>query len=179
MIQSTHISPTSLQQYLHKGFVEILGIDEPTLDSKNPALGINAQYGKQFARGIGIRAGRAGFNYWLKDYFELEKWDESDFRFLATKKKITHGLVDICDWFAKVQNEEFSLQELDKEWIISVVSIGANEQQTDPVCDFFLGFIQEFTSWAGLGKFYRVEELRCRACDSSRCQFKVAKQPID
>jgi len=129
-------------------------------------------------RGILHRAGRAGFYYWMKNASGMLNWNDPDFKFSPIKKKITLGLHLICDMINAEKGKLLLLENQPDHWVILTLPI-ANHAITSPMmnCNYLSGFLQEFTSWAGLGKFYRVTTLQ--QDNGVCCRICIDKKPID
>jgi len=133
-----------------------------------------------FVQGMLHRAGRAGFYYWLRQPDVLQKAQDPGFRFSPVKKKIYTGLQWICDCFTNGNEIPLSLDQTAEGWIISVQRNRA-EKVKCPWLDFhyLAGFCQEFASWAGLGKFYRVRILEDLEDPQILAKIIIQKDPID
>lgn len=127
-------------------------------------------------RGTLHRAGRAGFYHWHEQHRERLGWDERDFRYAPVKRKMSLGLADICSFMASEKGSSIVLQEQRDRWLLDFRpqpgSISLNG-------DYLAGFVQEFCSWAGLGKFYRVK-IDCDENSADKtCQIILFKDPLD
>lgn len=156
------------------GVVEIIG--EDALDA---FLGKVADTPQDLTvRGILRRAGRAGFYYWLKQQL-TRRWFGADFRFAPVKKKISSGFADICTSF---EAEHGALVKLDNQanaWQFVLDNRLAGQAAPALTCDYIAGFLQEFASWAGLGKAYQVCEETCVLRGDPACRIVILKNPLD
>lgn len=132
--------------------------------------------GKLIVRGTLHRAGRAGFYHWHEQRRGILGWDDQNFRFATVKKKISIGLEKICEIFTSENGAAVNLHDQSDRWIIELAP------QSGSVIfngDYLAGFIQEFSSWAGLGKFYCVK-LECdNLGEHETCRIILFKDPLD
>ncbi len=127
-------------------------------------------------RGTLHRAGRAGFYHWHEKHREMLGWDEPAFRFSPVKKKIALGLNSICEKISMEKSIPIQLENLKSHWIIEVnPQPGSASLQSD----YLAGFVQEFCSWAGLGKFYRVASEQETVTETDKYRIKIFKDPLD
>jgi len=133
-----------------------------------------------FVQGMLHRAGRAGFYYWLRQPDVLQKAQNPVFRFSPVKKKIFTGLQWICECFTNENEIPLTLDQTPEGWTI-LVQRNQAEEKICPRLDFhyIAGFCQEFASWAGLGKFYRVRINENPAENGIMAKIIIQKDPID
>lgn len=152
--------------------VDIVGQDE----AAEYKTGLVQQTEDLLVRGILHRAGRAGFYHWKNQQRELLDWDEPTFRFSPVKKKIGLGLDSICKTLRVEKRVIITIQSLKSHWLIEV----HNQQGSSTLQgDYLAGFVQEFCSWAGLGKFYRVVLERENLTSPGDFRIKIFKDPLD
>jgi hypothetical protein len=151
--------------------VELLGEEEFSRFNSQPDL-----YGDLLARGILRRAGRAGFHQWRELRRDILGWQETSFRFTPLKKKIRLGLEKICEVIGIEKNVTLTLHDLKDRWRIDVRPTG---RDSDLAEDYLAGFVQEFCSWTGLGKFYRVTIINADATHENEYSIVIVKAPID
>jgi hypothetical protein len=175
--------------YLFDALLEIIGVEElSTLDHEVRYKGSESdqskiidrmitKYGENLARGMLIRAGRAGFYYWMRGNAEQCGWSTTDFRLLPTRTKIKRGLNDLVTWWQDQKLARFSVENTPEEWQIDYQPI--DPQRTGLYCCYFLGIFQEFFSWAGSGKFYPAVESECGRGVEKHHFLNIAKQPLD
>jgi predicted hydrocarbon binding protein len=142
---------------------------------------MNELYGPTGARGIAMCSGKAGFKYILKQQSKQLGFESDAFRFLPGKYKLKRGLSLLADWMMEIYHEGIQIENADKHWLFNIT--GCYEcsgfQSSTKMCDFTAGLLQEFMSWAGGGKYYRIEELSCRGQGDELCSFQIDKNPID
>ena len=166
-------SPGSLSlDYETLSLVELLGSEE--------VPGFQKQLAKNpddlMVRGTLHRAGRAGFYHWLEQHREMLGWDEPAFRFTAVRQKIAIGLGKICEVIVTEKGVPVQLVDLTDRWAIEVSS---PQRGGIHHADYLAGFVQEFGSWAGLGKFYRVKVVANETGGRESYRVVLFKAPID
>jgi len=169
MAEQTPDLPETVNHFF-EGLVEILG--EPNANlflTSHQAVQSDPQ-----TRGILIKAGRAGFYYWLRKNLDAMGWNDPMFRLRPVKKKIASGLKDICQHLEKETKQALSLEDSPKIWQITIS--GASESLP---CSYIWGFVQEYTRWAGNGRFYEVREKSCSLNGNSQCELVIKKEPQD
>jgi|GEM_PF-690140 hypothetical protein len=173
----TDIAPASstLDYELHS-LEEILGV-EASRDFQS-RLPLSPE--DLLTRGILHRAGRAGFHYWMKNARGRLKWHDPEFRFSPIKKKIAQGLQLICDMINEEKGQLLLFENQPDHWEVLILP-NANKEITSPMMNsnYLSGFLQEFTSWAGLGKFYRVTTSNIQKENGLCCCICIEKKPID
>jgi hypothetical protein len=127
-------------------------------------------------RGMLHRAGRAGFYHWVEQYRDIIGWDERAFRHSPVKTKISIGLGKICEIVGNEKGFKLQLQEDSTHWLIEIQSQPGSSLQYS---DYLAGLVQEFCSWAGLGKFYRVKLDGENNAERKTRQIILLKDPID
>jgi hypothetical protein len=127
-------------------------------------------------RGTLHRAGRAGFYHWHEQRRESLGWEDRDFRYSPVKRKISLGLAKICGFMTNEKGVSIELQEQRELWLINFApqpgSLSLNGE-------YLAGFVQEFCSWAGLGKFYSVKVDCDNASTDKTCRILLYKEPLD
>lgn len=153
-----------------RGLTEILGIkDTDEFITANRMVQNDPQ-----TRGILIKAGRAGFYHWLRQNLETTGWNDPSFRFQPVKKKISSGLQSICLNLEKGTETHIKFENSSNIWNIEI----SGSIESLP-CSYLWGFAQEFTRWAGIGRFYEVRESSCRLEGYSCCGLSIKKVPQD
>ena len=161
------------------GLNEVIGMDETVRFARS----IREQKFTQTSletQGILIMAGRAGFNYWLMHNYEAVGWDSTEFRLQPVKKKIAAGLERLCAHLEVETGVKILFANEEKSWKISTFPGAVITQGKDKFpCSYLWGFVQEFCRWAGLGKFYAVNEICCTKNNCDHCEIIIHKEPID
>jgi predicted hydrocarbon binding protein len=137
-------------------------------------------YGPGGARGLLICSGRAAFKYLLKQEGKSLGFDTPQFRLLPSRSKLKRGLHQIADWMQRSSGDAVTIVSEEKHWLYQVADGAArNPESKENNCDFTVGLLQEFLSWAGGGKFYRVKESTCRHDGAACCTFIIDKFPLE
>ena len=156
------------------GLVEILGSE--TIDSFCQLM--ESTPDDPFVLGILRRAGRAGFYYWLKHEGDgFEKYD-GDFRFSPVKKKILNGLRYLGDLLARNMALIAELRDAEKSWEVRLTSrelVGLSPLETS----YLAGFLQEFASWAGMGRHYQVLIEHTGNVSATSSHISIFKEPVE
>jgi hypothetical protein len=161
------------------GLNEVIGVDETVRFSRSMHER-KFTHGSQETQGILIMAGRAGFNYWLKNNYEAVGWDSAEFRFQPVKKKIATGLERLCTRLEEETGSKINFTNEEKKWKISIYPGTVIDQHSyEFPCGYLWGFVQEFCRWAGLGKFYAVNEICCTKENCDHCELIILKESID
>lgn len=170
--------------FIEHGLTEIFGQDYFTLQQQNEteqSTLINLRessfrnLGQPETRGMYVRAGRAAFYYWMRQYAKSLGWLEVEFRLLPAPARIKRALTDALQWF---ETENFLKGELvvtDNSWQIAVNGLVGDGVRLE--CNTFIGMVQELACWAGAGKFYPAREIECQADGAERCLFEINKLP--
>jgi predicted hydrocarbon binding protein len=138
---------------------------------------MDSLYGMTGARGVALCSGRAAFKHLLSEQSQQLGFDNEDFRFLPGGLKLKKGLVLLANWMEKAYRESIQLEALESHWVFQISN--CLECGFGGMCDFTAGLLQEFMSWAGGGKFYRVSEISCQNRGQDCCRFQIDKKPIE
>lgn len=166
--QTADLTPSF--NHFFEGLVEILG-------KQNAEVFLSSQQAQQNdpqTRGTLIKVGRAGFYYWLRQNLDASGWNDPMFRLRPVKKKIASGLRDICLNLESETKQQISLEDSQKIWQINL----GNSPEALP-CSYIWGFVQEYTRWAGNGRFYEVREKSCKFYGNNQCELVIKKEPQD
>lgn len=181
-MESITTSPFSSHQpvtHFTAGLNEVIGVDESVKFARSLRMRKLTQ-GSLETQGILIMAGRAGFNYWLKSNYEAVGWDSSEFRLQPVKTKIGAGLEKLCAQLEEETGAKFDFTKEEMSWKISVYPGAVIDHRLNEIpCSYLWGFVQEFCRWAGLGKFYAVNENYCSKKNCDHCEIIIHKEPID
>jgi hypothetical protein len=178
------LQPESRDFFIESGLKEIFGselLNENTsADGSLPVLfalrkSLTHKYGDEESGGMYIRAGRAGFYYWMRQFSSSLGWKSVDFRLLPPSARIKRSLSDLLQWMETEKFFKAQLIETPEVWQISIN--GLTGTQANLECNYFSGMVQELCCWAGGGKFYPTHESLCQAAGDACCVFEVARQP--
>jgi hypothetical protein len=150
------------------------GLQSALLSMKSAS---SQQLGSDEAGGLYLRAGRAGFTYWMRQYSADLGWKEIDYRLLPAPVRIKRSIIDLLGWMEAEKFLKADLSDLSDTWQISATGLTGSNARLD--CSYFTGMLQELCSWAGGGKFYQVRESQCQADGTASCVFVIDKKPAD
>lgn len=144
------------------------------LESLETALGPRA------GRGTALRAGRASFQYGLREYGSSLGITETAFRLLPLHTKLQTGARVFADLFNKHTDQRVSIEEEDGNlfWNIERCPLCWGRQAQEPVCHLAVGLLQESLYWLSGGKIFNVEEVACIAQGDSTCSIIIDQTPI-
>jgi len=162
-----------MPEYLKKGLVEVLG-PEAVADFSQMMEAFPAD---PIVRGMMIRAGRAGFHYWLAQEGETLEKADAGFHLSPIKKKINTGLQHFCATLSSNKRYALEFKDHDKKWELAMTA-AERSGVFSLECSFLSGFMQEFASWAGMGKLYLVRENGCKN-NPSHCSILIEKDPVE
>lgn len=169
MDDSRGIFPAACDHY-QAGLSEILG----ERDAEAFLRSGQVRNGDAQTRGTLIKAGRAGFYYWLRQNRESIGWDDLAFRLNPIKKKIAAGLEELCLHLGNETKTRIRFKNDGNLWRLELS--GARDAMP---CSYLWGFVQEYTRWAGIGRFYEVREKACHFDNGSHCELIIKKDPQD
>lgn len=142
---------------------------------------LEAIYGTSGGRGLALRIGRATFRYGLKHFGEQAGFRATEFRLLPAPRRLENGLRALARIIAKEWGGEIQVSDEGAHWLWRMEpgrSIAGSSSQ-GASCFLIAGLLQEFTAWAGGGRFYRVVETECLASGSPACLYRIEKRPLD
>jgi len=171
---STMDSVDSMSEYKTRGLIEILGPDGVAPFRQQ----VEKEQVDAVVHGVMIRAGRAGFQYWLRQEGDtLEKVDP-DFNLSPVRKKITTGLAQICGVFTSSNRYNTVVKNDAESWELDFS--GTDGAHVSPLeCGFISGFVQEFASWAGMGRLYQVRAITGAGSHPDHCTIIIKKEPVE
>lgn len=193
MTNSTH-SPAflaELQDIFKEGAEEVFGLEEAKalFDRLRPSEAQGAgdgetvfsrlhvymeeAYGMPAARGLALRLGRAGFRRALKRWGSSAGLLEPSFRLLPSSKRIYAGLANIAQALQSMFGMGVEAGQTENQWTWKIAHAGWNTAR--PFRSFMVGTLQEYLSWAGSGRIYRVQEME----GPSATLFLIDKKPLD
>lgn len=162
-----------ISEYAINGLNEILGpesvADFTRLMETHPT--------EPFVCGMLMRAGRAGFYYWLKQEKDALEKANLEFRFSPVNKKIHAGLKHLCNSILLKNRYGVEFKENEKSWELALTA--AKQSEISPLeCSFFSGLAQELACWAGMGKLYQVRGMGCKIKPAG-CGIIIEKTPVE
>ncbi len=130
-------------------------------------------YGAPGGRGLALRIGRATFRYGLKYFGEKAGFHTTEFRLLPAPRRLKNGLQTLARLVAEESGGRISVSDGEDYWLWRM------DTSSSQNCFLIAGLLQEFTTWAGAGRFYRVVETECRASGCPACVYRIEKKPLD
>ena len=187
-----------IRQVLMDGGIELMGPEEAGIVFAQPAghstsrdgdaaallrvhTGLKKRYGERGGRGVALRLGRAAFQYGLRCWGEAAGITTSAFRLQPSPRKVRA----VLNLLAEQLNGRFSssvrLNQDDLYWYWSVEAcpVCAGRSTEAPDCHLMVGVLMELLSWAGSGRYFRVEEIECAAAGAPACLFRIEKKAMD
>jgi predicted hydrocarbon binding protein len=137
-------------------------------------------YGPHGGRGLGLRVGRACFNYGLRHYGAQLGLTEMAFRLLPLPAKVSAGAKVFAELFNNFTDQRVRVEEADGRllWHIERCPLCWERTATDPVCHLAVGILQEALYWLSGGKVFHVEEQTCIAVGDETCTIVIDQTPI-
>lgn len=186
----------TITQILLEGAEDVLGADKLRnfLDGSWPGDGpfswaqtrpllqqLQTTYGIPGARGLAQRIGRAAFKYGVKQFGEQAGFLSPEFRLLPAPRRIASGLTTLAQVMGDECDDSISIADGGLYWLwrSERCPVCQGASAPDPCCYLVVGLLQEFTTWAGGGRFYPVTEVACRANGQTVCEFRIDKKPLD
>ncbi len=179
------LQPVSHFPFIENGLKEIFGndllVESSGSKGKLHTLGelrqtLTGRFGAQETSGMYIRAGRAGFQYWMREFSTSMGWKGVAFKLLPPTARIKRALTDLLKWMEERQFCISTLDETQSAWQVMASGLAVEGARLD--CSYFLGMLQELACWAGGGKFYVTREKQCEANGEKGCLFVIDKQPV-
>lgn len=142
---------------------------------------LEATYGAPGARGLAQRIGRAAFKYGVNRYGEQAGFHAPEFRLLPAPRRIATGLASMAQVLGEECNDTISVIDEGSYWLWRSERCPVCQGHTapEPCCYLVVGMLQEFSAWAGGGRFYSVTETSCRSNGDPVCAFRIDKKPLD
>jgi predicted hydrocarbon binding protein len=138
-------------------------------------------YGPRGARGLALRAGRAGFKYGIKEFGPVLGIADLAFRLLPLGMKLKVGFEVFAETFNKFSDQIVRLSEDEEHyiWIIDRCPVCWKRRTEEPCCHLAVGILQEGLYWVSSGKSFHVEEVDCIAKGDATCTILINKRPLD
>lgn len=144
------------------------------LESLETAMGPRA------GRGTALRAGRASFQYGLREYGAVLGITETAFRLLPLHTKLQTGVRAFADLLNKQTDQRVRVEERDGNlfWNTERCPLCWERRAQEPLCHMAVGFLQESLYWLSSGKIFNVEEVACIAQGDPACSILIYQTPI-
>lgn len=142
-------------------------------------------YGVPGRNGLALRIGRAAFRHVLNYYGDQAGFRKMEYRLLPAPRRLGSGLLSLAKILAEETGSQITVSEEDTCWLWSVqpgslpASLGPASAAGSQECYLTAGLLQEFTMWAGGGRFYPIMETECRGNGSQACLYRIEKKPLD
>jgi predicted hydrocarbon binding protein len=155
-----------------------LGWSFDVMGALNQAL--DELYGPRGAKGLSMRAGRAGFYYAIKDFGSVLGVSDLAFRLLPLAMRMRMGLNAMAETFNKTSDQIVRIQEEADCFLYHVDRCAACWGRTAdvPICHAGLGLLMEGLHWVTGGKNIRVEETLCIAKGDETCTYTIDRRPL-
>jgi hypothetical protein len=137
-------------------------------------------YGKSGGYGLELRIGRSVFHHGLKHLGGEAGFRGAEFRLLPAPRRLEYGLQTLARMIGDEFNSVIAVSDEDAHWLwrMALPSNFAGRKSVRP-CYLVAGMLQEFTAWAGGGRFYRVVETECQSSGYPACVYQIEKKPLD
>lgn len=137
-------------------------------------------YGPHGGRGVSLRIGRACFQHGLREFGPLFGLTDLAFRLLPMSTKFSVGSAALADIFNQFTDQHVHLEDKGKflYWHIDRCPLCWEYHSETPSCQMAVGLLQEALYWVSGGKYFHVEEIRCKASGDSNCTIAIDKKPI-
>lgn len=151
------------------------------LGARNLIAYTEKSYGALGSQGLALRIGRAAFKYGLEAYGDEMGFRTTEFRLLPAPRRLKTGLKEMAQLIAETYRQTVEVVDTDAfwEWRMLDGPDSLARTETNTFCYLISGVIQEFLTWAGGGRYYRVTETECRMAGGAACVFRIEKKPLD
>ncbi len=156
--------------------------DRSSLQDAGPFLqALEETYGAPGGRGLALRIGRAAFRYGLKYFGDRAGFRTMEFRLLPAPKRVGSGLQTLAHVVAEETGSQIVVTDEGDHWRWQMRRGRGNEgrRSAGQSCFLIAGLLQEFSAWAGGGRFYQVTETECQSTGSRACVYRIEKKPLD
>lgn len=142
---------------------------------------LDDMYGPRGGRGVALRAGRACFQYGLREFGPLFGLTDLTFRLLPLQTKLTMGANAFADVFNKYTDQRVRLEDKGTSifWYIERCPLCWERRVEFPACHMAVGVLEEALCWVSGGKYFNVEETHCIARGDLACTIVIDKTPMN
>lgn len=142
---------------------------------------LDNMYGPRGGRGLATRAGRAAFEYGIREFGAVLGMTDLAFRLLPLNVKLKVGFNTFAETFNKFTDQVVRLEEDEDSfsWIIERCPVCWGRTTEKPCCHVAVGILQEGLNWVSGGKTFMVEEIACIACGDPHCNIVIQKESLD
>lgn len=138
-------------------------------------------YGPRGGRGIVQRAGQVSLKSIVRQFGEQMGVHELEYRLLPTPTRLQVGLEGLARTLSRLFNNNIQVIDNGKNWLWHTQSCPWCLQRhgEETLCNFTVGMLQEYFSWASSGRFYSIAEIECLAMGGQACIVEIEKTPLD
>lgn len=141
---------------------------------------LTERYGLLSGQGVALRSGRAAFHYGLRRWGEESGLISQEFRLLPFRRRVRLGLEKMAALIARYCQAKITTREDEFYWYWRIEACpGGDCKLATPGCSLMLGLLQEFMTWSGSGKFFRVRESTCLSRGDDCCEFQIEKKAVE
>jgi hypothetical protein len=141
---------------------------------------LTEKYGLLSGQGVALRSGRAAFHYGLRRWGEESGMISQEFRLLPFRRRMRLGLEKMAALLAQYYPTKITTREDELHWYWRIEACPAGGRTSAaPGCSLVIGLLQEFMTWSGSGKFYRVRENACLSRGDDYCEFQIDKKAVE
>jgi predicted hydrocarbon binding protein len=154
-------------------------IGRPADEIQQLGGGLASLYGIRGGRGILLCAGREAFHHMISRH-AVEMGFDLRFRLLPLNTRIRTGLNMLAEWLGSQTEAVIETSETDTAWVwdIHVCPWCSDRQNSDGMCHFMIGLLQDYMTWASGNDVYLVDEDDCLATGGQVCRLVIDKQPV-
>jgi predicted hydrocarbon binding protein len=136
-------------------------------------------YGPRGGRGLALRIGRVFFSACLRSYGSDFGFNDPNFRLQPIDLKTITALRTLTEFFNRHTNQKITLEESERHilWYIERCPWCWGRHDSEPVCHFAVGLLQEALYWVSGGKFYNIVEETCVALGDEICLVTIERIP--
>lgn len=137
-------------------------------------------YGPHGGRGLALRTGRVFFSNCMRTYGTDLGFSDPAFRLQPPDLKIVAALNSLMDFFNRYTDQHISLEETEHNflWRIEHCPWCWGRHDSEPICHFAVGILQEALYWVSGGKFYDISEETCVAQGDKICLIVIDHLPL-
>ena len=139
---------------------------------------LEGMFGENGSRGAALRAGRSFFQDYFQKYGIECGLNSLEYRMKPLKQRILCGLETLSTLLSDSTRVEIKISDDEQKWywVLENVSWCADINGGGvPVCDFSIGLLQAYLSWASGGKAYPIQKSEERG---TVCVIEIGKKAI-
>lgn len=142
---------------------------------------LDTAYGKNGGRGLVLRAGRASFSYFLREFGPETRLNDVEFRLLPTRVRLRTGMERLARVVSDSSSLRVSVMDEAGQWVCRVSGLDVNAAQRTGcvICHFLAGMLQEYLYWASGGKTYMINRFECAQGNQVACSILINQQPLE